>query len=209
MPGLANPSTFNMPDGTARATQSSTDYVNYMNAKVFMPLNISMRYCPLATSNTDQILAYPFPAGSTPGNSFFVQGECGPGSWYLSGGDLFAVINELATGNTVLTPGQRTQMSSDCLGWDCAVRTDCIDVNVCKNGGSPSDQLGREIHTYAGIVKCRISVIVIINSPVPPVPPSLPNSVPPSPTSYGDDTIPMVADAYRRAEVPGLPQACP
>jgi hypothetical protein len=201
--------TFNMPEGPARGVQSSADYVTYVNDNVFTPLLNSTRNCPPSNDSMEEkneILAYPFPAGSVSGDNFGTElkGECGPSGWSLSVADLFTVLNELATGAnerangvTVLTPGQRLQMSADCLGWDCAVGSDCLEGNVCKNGGNGSATQG--VRTYAAIIKCNIPVVIFMNSPVP------------FPQLYSDNTIPMFEDAYTRAEVPGpaSPQPCP
>jgi len=47
-----------------RAIKSATFYINYMNQHVFQPLGVPFRACkPLA--GTNDILSYPFPAGST------------------------------------------------------------------------------------------------------------------------------------------------
>jgi hypothetical protein len=88
------------------------------------------------------------------------------------------------------------QMLSDCLGWDCAVRPDCPSPYVCKNGDLNNGS-GTAVWTYAGILKCNVPVVVVVNSPLP------------SPYQGGNDIIGLVENAYNGAAVPGKGKACP
>jgi hypothetical protein len=81
------------------------------------------------------------------------------------------------------------------LGWDSAVRKDCPNPNVCKNG-SLIDNSGRRVWTYAGVVKCNVPVVVVVNSPLP------------SPYETGSDIIGLVATALTNSAVPGAKHAC-
>ena len=162
------------------------------------------------------ILAYPFPPGSTHGVDFgdFTL-ACPAGGWQLSAGDLFKVINDLANGNVVLTNAEKTEMTSNCLGWDgvcnspgfASVRQDCPPSGgsgsgyFCQNGGRP-DGAGIALYTYAGIFKCNVPVVVIVNSYLPP-------AYQPPPTG-GPDIIDLVAAAYNNSGTTmGTAQPCP
>jgi hypothetical protein len=92
---------------------------------------------------------------------------------------MFRAMNDIATGNTLLTTAQRKQMIQGNLGWDSAVRSDCPDPNVCRNG-SLIDGSGHRVWTYAGMLKCDVPVVVTVNSPLP------------SPFETGSDNIGLV-----------------
>ena len=142
------------------------------------------------------MLSYPNPAGNAAGNNWGDWSlECGSGGWVLSANQIFRVINDLATGNTLLTAAQKKQMFSDCLGWDCAVRPDCPNPNVCKNGDLVGG--GAVVRTYAGVLKCNVPVVVVVNSELP------------APWPSNGDIIGLVANALAGAAVPGTPKACP
>ena len=110
---------------------------------------------------------------------------------------IFKVVNDLATGNVLLTNAEKKLMFADCLGWDCAVRSDCPSPNVCKNGDLNNGSGGVAVWTYAGILKCNVPVVVVVNSPLP------------SPYQGGEDIIGLVKDAYNKSSVTGTPHACP
>jgi hypothetical protein len=197
MPALSGNSLLNYPNGPQRAQQSSALYINYMNAHVFSPVRIPTSLCK-PPSGTNDILSYPYPAGSTSGTDW---GDwtltCGSGGWVLSADQIFRVINDLATGHTLLTKTERTQMfSPDCLGWDCAVRNDCPDPYVCKNGDL-NNGVGTAVWTYAGVLKCNVPVVVVVNSPLP------------SFYQNGEDIIGLVKDALNASTVSGTAKACP
>jgi len=195
MPALLHQPLTNYPDGPQRAQQSSALYINYMNENVFQPVSVPLSACkPPVGSN--HILSYPYPAGTTPGNDWGDWSmQCGAGGWMLSGDQIFRVINDLATGNTLLTAAEKKQMFSDCLGWDCSVRSDCPNPNVCKNGhlfNGPTN-----VWTYAGVLKCNVPVVVVVNSTLP------------SPYQTGNDIIGVVANALQNSSVPGTAKPCP
>jgi hypothetical protein len=196
MPALMGQPLNSIPDGSQRAQKSASHYVTYMNAHVFKPVGIPPRQCK-PPAGTGDILSYPFPAGSTSGIDW---GDwtllCGGGGWVLSGNDIFNVVNDLANGKALLTNAEKQQMFSDCLGWDCAVRNDCPTPYVCKNGDLTNGN-GINIWTYAGIVKCNVPVVVVVNSPLP------------APYQPGEDIIGLVKDALAGAVVPGTGAACP
>jgi hypothetical protein len=196
MPALMGQPLGGVPDGPQRAQQSSALYISYVNSHVFQPVGVPVSVCkpPLGT---DDILSYPFPAGSTAGTDWGDWSlQCGSGGWLLSGNDIFKVVNDLATGNTLLTSAEKTQMFSNCLGWDCAVRSDCPNPNVCKNGDLNNGS-GTSVWTYAGVLKCNVPVVVVVNSPLP------------LPYQGGEDIIGVVANALKASAVPGTAKACP
>lgn len=196
------------PFGT-RANWSAAFYVNYVNQHVFAPLQIPTRDCAPPPSGTDYILAYPLPAGTNHGvtldNGDALQ--CGASNWWLSGDDLFKVVNDLARGNVLLTATEKALMNGSAptyIGWDNTVRPDCPTPNLCKNGFVPQvdNQLIKTewvIPTYAGIFKCVVPVVVIANSTLPP----------PQPQSYNTDLIPLIQNAYNGALTNDPPRPCP
>jgi hypothetical protein len=195
MPALMGQPLTGIPDGQQRANQSSTLYINYMNTHVFQPVGVPVSACK-PPKGTDDILSYPFPAGTTSGTDWGDSSlKCGAGGWVLSGDEIFRVTNDLATGNVLLTNAEKHQMFTDCLGWDCAVRSDCPNPYVCKNGDLNNGN-GTAVWTYAGILKCNVPVVVVVNSPLP------------SPYQTSGDIIGLVKDALTRAAVPGAPRAC-
>jgi hypothetical protein len=140
------------------------------------------------------MLSYPFPPASTNGTDW---GDwtlsCGGGGWNISAGNIFAIINDLANGDVLLTAGQRSQMSTQPygLGWDNTVQRICAGPNFpspyfCKNGNLGSGT-GTEIWTYTGIFKCTVPVVVVVNSPLPPA------------FENNNDIIQLVATAYNTA----------
>lgn len=196
MPALLGQPLNNVPDGPQRAAQSSSMYINYVTANVFEPVGVTDASCT-PPSGTGDILSYTNPAGSTSGTDWGDWSkQCGSGGWVLSANDIFKVVNNLATGNTLLTSAEKNQMFADCLGWDCAVRSDCPNPYVCKNGDL-NNGAGTAVWTYAGVLKCNVPVVVVVNSPLP------------SPYQGGEDIIGLVKDAYNKASVPGTAQACP
>jgi len=186
------PPPFGPPIDVQRAAQSASFYISYMNQNVFQPVGVPVSACK-PPAGTNDMLSYPYPAGTTSGTDW---GDwtlsCGGGGWVLSAQQIFSVIDDLADGNVLLTNAQKNQMFTDCLGWDCAVRPDCPNPYVCKNG-SLNNGNGIAVWTYAGIFKCTVPVVVVVNSPLP----------------GGQDTIDVVQNAYNLAAVPGTPKPCP
>jgi uncharacterized protein (TIGR03437 family) len=86
-------------------------------------------------------------------------------------------------------------MFTDCLGWDCSVRNDCPSPYVCKNGDLNNGN-GIAVWTYAGVLKCDVPVVVVVNSFLP------------APYQNGEDIIGLVKDALAAAAVPGAPVSC-
>jgi hypothetical protein len=87
-------------------------------------------------------------------------------------------------------------MFANCLGWDCSVRNDCPTPYVCKNGDLTNGNC-INIWTYAGIFKCNVPVVVVVNSPLP------------APYQPGEDIIGLVKNALAKSGVPGTGPACP
>jgi len=196
MPALEGQSLSNYPDGPQRAQQSSTTYINYMNAHVFQPVGVPLSQCK-PPAGTNDVLSYTNPAGSNSGTDWGDWSlQCGSGGWVLSANNIFNVINDIATGNTLLTGAERKQMLSNCLGWDCAVRSDCPNPYVCKNGDLNNGS-GTAVWAYAGILKCNVPVVVVVNSPLP------------SPYQTSGDIIGLVENAFKAASVPGTAKSCP
>jgi hypothetical protein len=192
-----------------RATDSANAYVGYVNQYVFGPVGIPTRTCAPSTNPTIAALAYPIPPGNTAGwNGGMTQDgnntltnsagdwtlACGGGGWNVSAQDLWTVVNDLANGNKILTPAEKTAMfppgnPGNYLGWDNTVRNDC-NPYPCKNGGIPGGG-PVQIRTYIGIFKCTVPVILIVNSAIP-----LPN---PEYVNPNGDPIPLVDYAYNSA----------
>jgi hypothetical protein len=196
MPALQGQPLTNLPDGQTRANQSSAMYISYLNSHVFQPVSVAPSVCK-PPSGSNFILSYTNPAGSTAGDNWGDWSlSCGSGGWVISGDDIFRVVSDIATGNTLLTTAERKQMFADCLGWDCAVRSDCPNPNVCKNGDLNNGG-GIAVWTYAGVLKCNVPVVVVVNSPLP------------LPWQGGEDIIGLVTNALSQSTVPGTPHACP
>jgi len=198
MPGLMRVNLLGYTNGQARANQSSALYISYMNSHVYAPVGVSTVSCTPPAAGVKQILDYPFPAGSNHGINWDDWSlRCGSGGWQLSANDIFAVVNSLATDTTLLTSTGKTQMFSESLGWDSAVRSDCPSPYVCKNGdlNNASNPL-YALWTYAGILNCNVPVVVMVNSPLP------------EQYQNGDDIIGLVENAYENSKVAGTPHAC-
>jgi predicted TIM-barrel fold metal-dependent hydrolase len=56
---------------------------------------------------------------------------------------------------------------------------------------------GIAVWTYAGILKCNVPVVVVVNSRLP------------SPYQTAGDIIGLVENAFKAASVPGTPKSCP
>ncbi|HLN13498.1 MAG TPA: hypothetical protein VK587_09910 [bacterium] len=107
------------------------------------------------------------------------------------------VINGIANGN-LLTKAEKAEMSAsapNCIGGDCAVRSDYPDPYLCKNGDLASGNIS--VWTYAGIVTCTVPVVVIVNSVLP------------AEYQGNEDIIGLVGDADRAAAVSGTLHPCP
>ena len=87
-------------------------------------------------------------------------------------------------------------MLANSLGWDSAVRSDCPNPYDCKNGDLNNGPGTQFVWTYAGIFKCNVPVVVVVNSPLP------------EPFKSNGDIIGLVANAYQNASVPGTGPAC-
>lgn len=195
------------PD-SLRAQESAAYYIQYVNQHVLTPVGVQQRVCRAPKSPNDipgypwpAILSYPMSPGSTHGEDW---GDwtlaCGGGGWVLTANDLFAVVNDLATGSVLLTTAEKMVFLApkpNCIGWDCSLKwVSCPTGSVCKNGGlqgSPPQQ-GTELNTYAGVLKCHVPAVVIVNSPVP---------------SHNDDLTPLVTEAVLHAKISGPAQPCP
>jgi hypothetical protein len=130
----------------------------------------------------------------------------------MSPQDIFAVLNNLANGQTLLTPALKAEMKADFLGWDNMLRPsgppDACPNYVCKNGNIPGGTSPVQIWTYAGIVKCTVPVAIVINSPLPPYYQPQP-VVPAPPNATGSDIIGLVNDALTATPSILSPKACP
>ena len=196
MPKLSGKPLLNYPNGPQRAQQSSNLYINYMNAHVYQPVSVPVSQCK-PPAGTNDILSYPFPAGNASGTDWGDWSlTCGSGGWVLSADQIFRVINSLATSYVLLTKAERDQMFTDSLGWDSAVRDDCPSPYVCKNGDLNNGPNTDTVWTYAGVLKCNVPVVVVVNSPLPPF------------YQNGEDIIGVVKDAYNAAGVTGTGKAC-
>jgi hypothetical protein len=198
VPALSGNAIDNLADGSVRAQASADMYIEYMNKNVFSPVDVETKACKPPAGGFD-ILSYPLPSGSATGTDW---GDwtlaCGGGGWVMSVYDVALIMYSIAYDNRLLTDSEKSQMISNCLGWDCSVRSDCPDPYVCKNGGLDNVASGveRAVWTYAGLLKCNLPVVVYVNSPLP------------SPwQTNGQDIIGLVAKAFKDATVarPVLP----
>lgn len=192
-----------------RAEASSDFYMSYMNQHVFQPVGIPQRECK-APSTTNDILSYSDRLGSASGTDW---GDwtlsCGGGGWVLSANDLYAIMDDLANGNALLTQSQKTLMNSNCLGWDgsgCSIMKNCPSPYKCKDGFLVQVG-GINLRTYVGIFKCNVPVVLIVNSPLPAPYQTIDSNGNPIPGS--GDIYDLVRDAYDRAGTTGTPTPCP
>ncbi len=81
----------------------------------------------------------------------------------LTAGDLYKVMLDLAGGHTLLSDAQKAQMNTNCLGWDCSVKTQ--NDFIGKNGILQTGSLG--LWTFFGIFKGNVPVILLVNSNTP------------------------------------------
>ncbi len=182
------------PAGAQRAAQSSNAYIAYVNAHVLQPVGVRTSGCK-APSDKSVLVSYTGTAGNAAGTDW---GDwtlnCGGGGWVLSANDMARVFSDIAGGNTLLNATQRQRMIQGNLGWDSAVRGDCPNPNVCKNGSLTNS--GNRLWTYAGVLKCDVPVVVVVNSPLP------------APFETGGDIIGLVANALSKSTVPGTKRNC-
>jgi CubicO group peptidase (beta-lactamase class C family) len=191
-------------DAADRAKKTAAFYIDYMNQHVFTPVGVTNADCKPPASFSSAfapVLSYPFPAGSANGTDW---GNwtllCGGGGWVITASNLNDVLEDLASGNKLLTPGQKSLMNTGPLGWDNTVRSDCPSPYPCKNGDLiPANDVIPHLWTYAGLFKCSVKVTIFVNSSI--------NGLP------SGDIIGIVAAAYNAAAVPlpsGAPQpTCP
>lgn len=191
-----------------RAAASSAFYIAYMNEHVFQPVGIPQRECK-PPSSTDVIFSYSSALAWESGTDW---GDwtlsCGGGGWVLSAADLYAIMNDLANGNVLLTQPQKSQMDANCLGWDgsdCSIMKNCPSPYKCKDGFLVQTG-GINLRTYWGIFKCNVPVVLIVNSALPAPYQTIDSNGNPIPGS--GDIYDMVRDAYGRAGVPGTPTPC-
>lgn len=152
---------WNDPGPATRATASANFYINYMRQNVFQPVGVSDADCKPA-ANSHPALSYPPPpVGAAHGIDW---GDwtlsCGGGGWVLTANDLYKVMLDLTGGHTLLSDAQKTLMNSNCLGWDCSVRTETDFVG--KNGNLVGG--GTALWTFYGIFKGSVPVVVMVNS---------------------------------------------
>jgi hypothetical protein len=194
------------PTDQLRAVQNAAFYISYMNQHVFRPVGLPALACRAPKSANDipgyrfpAIMSYPFPPGSAHGEDW---GDwtliCGGGGWVMSPAQLFDVVKEVANGTALLTKAERAELlapAPNSIGWDSTVRSDCPDPSVCKNGSLDDGRV--RIFTYAGVLKCNVPAVVIVNSVLP------------EPYESGNDIIGVVDDAQTHAKVAGSPRSCP
>ena len=207
---LPNMEHYTIPSGEAPDVAYAGNYIDYMQKNVFQPVGITGAECAAgeAPPFPPAIQSYPVPPGSSHGNDWGdLTLRCGAGGWVIKPQDLETVVTDLASGNTLLTPDQKTGpdgMFTNSLGWDgTAVRGDCAgwipprapwSPYNCKNGGYGADNpSGPTLSTYLGIFKCIVPVVVYVNSDM-----SLP-SIAVGGFFKFDDIIDVVGAAYKNS----------
>ena len=184
----------------SRPAKSADFYIDYMNKHVFERAGIGDRACKVfaapdypTAAGYPPVLSYPLPAGSAHGTTW---GDwtlaCGGGGWVLSAQDLLWILRDLIYGHRMLGEADTSKLlapSPNCIAWDCAEGASCPNPYVCKNGALYG--AGKHLHTYIGIFKCTLPVVVIVNSDIP------------------KGIVGLISDAYKAAEVPGKSKACP
>jgi hypothetical protein len=181
---------------TDRATASANFYIAYMNQNVFQQLGIPHRDCTPPSLEqppglrSQEILSYPIPAGTTTNGDDHgdYKLQCGAGGWWLTADDLMKVVTDLALGTVLLTTAENALITApfpNCIGWDCTVNSGCPNPYLCKNGGDTN------FRSYAGIFKCIVPVVVIVNSLLP------------STYESSGGIIRLVEEAYNAATRPG------
>jgi CubicO group peptidase (beta-lactamase class C family) len=195
------------PTDGLRARQSAAFYIRYMNRHVFRPVGLPDRACRAPINGNDipgyrvpPVLTYPYPPGRSHGTDWgdWTLACGGGGGWMLSPADVFEVMKDLATGSALLTKSEKAELMAsapNCIGWDCSLRSDCPDPSVCKDGLLRSGAL--TLHTYAGILKCNVPVVVVVNSVLPEV------------YEKGRGIIGLVHDAQTAAMTEGSGRPCP
>jgi hypothetical protein len=179
---------------SARAAKSADFYIDYMNTHVFERIGLGSRACkPYSAPGYPPVLSYPLPADSRRGTTWGDWTlKCGGGGWVLSAQDLFAILVDLIYQHRMLGPENTSELlapSPNCIAWDCAEGASCPDPYVCKNGALNGNR-GEHVHTYIGIFKCTMPVVVIVNSDIP------------------KGIVALVRDAYNAATVRGKGKAC-
>jgi hypothetical protein len=132
---------------------------------------------------------------------------CGGSGWVMTAAQLFTVVNDLANGNTLLTPAEKTDMNTGTtLGWDNTNRSDCPNPYPCKNGGLDGGSSGKDLFTYIGIYQGAVPVVLLVNSPLPAAYQPWDQNGNSYPGGHAD-IIDLVADAWDASIVPP-PPAC-
>ncbi len=180
-----------LPDGPQRAAKSASLFLDALNDLVLAPAGVARRNCRPAPP----ALAYGL--GDSHGESF---GDwtltCGAAGLQLSVDDLHAVLRALVSGETLLATEARRKLFAECLGWDCAVGADCGFAVACKHGSLISAS-GAALWAYAGIVKCDVPVVVLVNSELSPQ------------YQNGGNVFALVRDGFTKAAAQGMPAPCP
>jgi hypothetical protein len=179
------------PDGRQRAVASAALFLAALNAKALAPAGVGPRNCRPARG----ALSYPTPPGPSHGEAWGDwTTKCGATGLQLSADDLQALLRALISGESLLSRETARRMFAECLGSDCAVGAECPSARFCKQGKLTAPN-GAALFTYAGIVKCDLPVVLIVNLALPP--------------PYRDgDVFALVRDAMRKATAPGQPAPC-
>jgi len=175
---------FNDPGAATRDAATAAFYVDYIRQNVLEPAGVTGAACK-APAGTQKILSYPLPPGSTNGTDWGDWTSiCGGGGWVMTAADIYKVLLALTGGTNLLTNAQRTEMDTNCFGWDCSVQTqnDFRGKNGILIGGDGKVWL----YTFAGVFKRTVPVVVVVNSDTP----------------NGANITNVVAQAFQNAGVP-------
>jgi CubicO group peptidase (beta-lactamase class C family) len=148
---------------TDKATATSTAYINYMNQNVFTPSG--MATASMTPTSFEPSLIYPFPAGTTLGDSlgdWFTVGA--GGGWQLSTDDLVNVLLALRQGTLISASSMQTMFNGS-LGWQGTLDPARHGSFAWHAGGFPPQPNGGALASMIQTFHSGVQVATVINSP--------------------------------------------
>lgn len=192
-PALMHRSLTLTSDGPRRAIASAALFLAALNAKALAPAGIGPRDCRPARG----ALSYPAPPGEAHGEAWGDWTlKCGATGLQVSAEDLHALLLALISGEALLKRDTVRRVFAECLGSDCAVGADCGSARFCKQGKLTAPN-GAALWAYAGIVKCDVPVVLLVNSELP------------AQYQRNGNVFALVRDALTTAAVKGETAPCP